>query len=255
MNYLALAVAPGLAIILFILFKDRYNKEPRLTLFVSFFLGCLSIIPAAFVEEAFELTMDGTVAGLAIFVYLIVAGSEELGKFIGLRFYSYNRKSFDEPFDGIVHSLMVSMGFATIENILYVLKFAEIGQGLQVGIMRAFMAVPAHGVFAVLMGFYMGKAKFQKNGFGLMLLGLLLAVFFHGTYDFFLFYKTKTYAGTDANELALLGGAVLTLIVGLIISFKLINRQRKQSEQAYRQNLLQQQQQQQQQQQNPGFGA
>jgi protease PrsW len=258
MNYLALAVAPGIAIMLFILYKDRFNKEPRLNLAISFLLGCVSIFPAAEIERASYGFIDGSVTGLAIYVFLVVAGSEELVKFIGLRFYSYRQKSFDEPLDGIVYSLMVSMGFATVENILYVYKYAEVGRGVEVGLQRMFMSVPAHAAFAVLMGYYVGKAKFSGNGFLLMIWGLLLAIFFHGAYDFFLFYQSLTYYGADANELMLIGGAILTLIVGVVISFRFIRRHRKLSQETfYQQQALQQQLQQQQlqEQQNTTFNA
>jgi RsiW-degrading membrane proteinase PrsW (M82 family) len=261
MNYFALAVAPGIAIILFILYKDRYNKEPRINLIVSFVLGCISIIPAAALEKALWGVVDGSITGLVIFAYAVVAGTEELVKFICLRFYSYRQKSFDEPLDGIVYSLMVSMGFATVENILYVNNYAALGRGVEVGLQRAFMAVPAHAAFAVLMGYYMGKAKFSTNKFGLMLWGFLLAVFFHGSYDFFLFFKSLTYFGGDMSELALIGGAIATLIIGVLISFTFIRRQRKLSMETYfrNQELLRQQQQellqQQHEQQNSPFSA
>lgn len=254
MNYLALAVAPGIAIIIFILFKDRYNKEPRTNLIVSFLLGCISIIPAAEAETALRGVVDGSVTALAIFCFAVIGGSEEIAKFLCLRFYSYNKKSFDEPLDGIVYSLMVGMGFATVENILYVFKYAEVGRGVQVGLQRMFMSVPAHAAFAVLMGYYVGKAKFGGNKFFLMIWGLLLAIFFHGAYDFFLFYQTMTYYGANADTLLLIGGAILTLIIGVIISFAFIRRHRKLSQQTFlqQQALLQQQQQEQQ---NTTFSA
>lgn len=250
MNYFALAVAPGIAIIIFILYKDRYNKEPRVNLLMSFIFGCLSIFPAAELERASYGVLDGSVMGLAIFAFVVVAGSEELVKFIALRFYSYRQKSFDEPLDGIVYSLMVSMGFATIENIMYVTKYAAIGKGVQVGVQRAFMAVPAHAAFAVLMGYFVGKAKFSQNKFVLMLVGFVLAVLFHGAYDFFLFYKTMTYTGVNSNEFVLILGAILTLVIGVGISFKLIRRQRLLSQETHyrQQQLLQEQQRQQQEQ-------
>jgi len=152
MEYIAIALAPGIAICLFIFYKDIYNREPKLNLIISFFLGCAAIFPAILFEREFEYANYQTKTGLAIFSYGIVAFSEEFSKFIGLRLYSYNQKSFDEPLDGIVYSVMVGMGFATLENLLYVLKYAQVGMGMEVGFKRMFLSVPAHGTFAVLMG-------------------------------------------------------------------------------------------------------
>ncbi len=235
MEYIAIAIAPGIAICLYIFYKDIYNREPKLNLIVSFFLGCAAIFPAVLFERGFSYVSNGTVAGVALFSYAVVAFSEEFGKFLGLRLYSYNMKSFDEPLDGIVYSVMVGMGFATLENLLYVLKYAEIGQGLQVGIKRMFLSVPAHGSFAVVMGYFAGKAKFDpKNSFWLMLAGLLAAVFFHGTFDFFLFVNESTVWGRQTGEGLLAGGALVSFVISLVLSRKLIRWHRNISKEMFK---------------------
>lgn len=236
MDYIAVAAAPGIAICIYIFYRDIYNKEPKLNLFVSFFLGALAILPAIELERYFgEGMLDGSVRSVAIFSFLVVGLTEEFCKFIGLRFYSYTKKSFDEPLDGIVYSLMVSMGFATVENILYVIKYEAIaGQGMRVGIQRMFLSIPAHATFAVIMGYYVGKAKFDaKNSIMLMLTGLAGATFFHGAYDFFLFINAYAEAGQNIgglgktlSEFFLLAGAVISLIVALVLSRRLIKLHR-----------------------------
>ncbi|MBL7723275.1 MAG: PrsW family intramembrane metalloprotease [Chitinophagaceae bacterium] len=234
MQYIAIALAPGIAISLFIFYKDVYNREPRFNLIISFLLGCIAIIPAIIFEQAFQYTIDGTITGVAIFSYAVVAFSEEFSKFLGLRLYSYNRKSFDEPLDGIVYSVMVGMGFATLENLMYVLKFAEVGRGMEVGISRMFLSVPAHGTFAVVMGYFVGKAKFNSGkSLMLMITGILGAVFFHGTFDFFLFINKYSFAGKELSEALLAGGAIASFIVSLILSRKLIREHRKLSQQMF----------------------
>lgn len=223
MQYIAIALAPGIAICIYIFYTDKYNREPRVNLFVSFFLGCLAIIPALIFETAFENTVDGTLAGVALFSYGIVAFSEESSKYLGLRFYSYRQKSFDEPLDGIVYSVMVSMGFATLENLLYVLNYAQQGMGLQVGIQRMFLSVPAHASFAVVMGYFVGKAKFNSaRSFVLMATGLLIAIFFHGTFDFFLFIPKYSTLPENTSEALLAGGAIGSYIICLLLSRKMI---------------------------------
>lgn len=234
MEYIAIAVAPGIAICLFIFYKDIYNREPKLNLVVSFLLGCAAIFPAVFLEKSMSTFNDNTIAGLAIFSYGVVALSEEFSKFLSLRLYAYTRKSFDEPFDGIVYSVMVGMGFATLENIFYVLKYAQVGQGLEVGLKRMFLSVPAHGTFAVLMGYFAGLAKFNKSrGAFLLLCGLLAAVLFHGSFDYFIFLNERKMVNEQEGDILLAGGALVSFIVALILSRKLIKQQRKVSQQMF----------------------
>ena len=223
MQLIALALAPGIAICLYLFYKDIYNKEPRLNLVVSFALGGLAILPAIVLERTFAYVIDGSLMGVAVFAYAVVAFSEEGSKFLGLRYYSYNQKSFDEPFDGIVYSVMVSMGFATVENVKYVVFDT---QSVNVGLMRMFISVPAHATFAVVMGYFVGKAKMDRvNERVLMGLGVLGAVFFHGTFDFLLFIKQMSYVGQNASEALLFAGAVLSFIVAVVLSRRLIRAQ------------------------------
>ena len=234
MDYIALAVAPGLAICVFIFYRDAYNREPKLNLIVSFFMGVLSIIPAFFIENAFSGYFGNSLFDKAALAFLVVALTEEACKFAALRLYSYRQKSFDEPFDGIVYGVMVSMGFATLENILYVIKSAEAGQGYQVALLRMFLSVPAHATFGVLMGYHVGRAKFEpKRKPYLMLLGLFWAVFFHGAYDTFLFWQQSPEIKPYVSDLLLFLGALISFIVALRLSFKLIAKHRVLSQRTF----------------------
>ncbi len=185
---IAAALLPGLAISFWIYQKDKYEKEPRLLVLMSFLFGCLSTVPALLVQMQFKhLENAQSLVATAIFSFIVIALTEELSKFFFLRFYAYPRDAFNEPFDGIVYGVMVGMGFATLENILYVIN-AESGWSVLIG--RALTAVPAHATFGILMGASVGLAKFRpEQRSWLMLRGLLLATFFHGLYDFFLLQK------------------------------------------------------------------
>ncbi|MFB6454547.1 PrsW family intramembrane metalloprotease [Chitinophaga sp. Hz27] len=206
MILLALAVAPGLAISMLIYALDKYDREPIGLLLKCFLLGMVCIIlPLTFQALAMQAGFSengGSLLSTAFFAYGIVGVSEELAKFLVLYFYAYPKKSFNEPFDGIVYSVMIGMGFATLENIAYVGQF-----GYGTGVARMFLSVPAHAAFAVLMGYYVGLAKFvpQKRNH-LLQKGLGIAIFFHGTYDFFLF---------TGNSILLLGAAIVTLFFAI----------------------------------------
>ena len=129
---------------------------------------------------------------------------------MGLRLYSYNQKSFDEPLDGIVYSVMISMGFATVENVMYAMKYNDISVVIQ----RMFLSVPAHATFGVVMGYFIGKAKFDSaNSFKYLFTGLLVAVLFHGTFDFFIFLQANEAIHAYVSDGLLFAGAVVSYII------------------------------------------
>lgn len=215
MGLLALAIAPGIAICIFIYLKDKYNKEPISMLVLAFFLGMLSIIPAVIIQltytKIFGEQMGLDLLYVAIFAFLVVAISEEGSKLLVLRLFFYSRKAFDDPFDGIMYAVMIGMGFATLENIGYVYQ-----HGMETAITRMFLSVPAHGTFAVLMGYYVGLAKFDPARRGrYFFFSLFFPAFFHGSFDFCLF------SGIAWLQIV---GALLSFSIAIWLSLKAIRR-------------------------------
>lgn len=211
-----LAIAPGIGLCLFIYFRDKFEKEPFKLLRNSFLFGMLSIIPAAIIELIFTAVGINENQGFfitLIYAFLIVAVAEESCKFFILKRYVYKKTDFNEPFDGIVYAVMISMGFATLENILYVVQ-----SGIGTAVLRMFTAVPLHAVCAIFMGYFVGRAKFSANKARNLFMGVFLAVVVHGLYDFFLFQK-------DIPALWIL--SFLTLATSIGLSFIAINKQRK----------------------------
>jgi RsiW-degrading membrane proteinase PrsW (M82 family)/GNAT superfamily N-acetyltransferase len=229
MLLLGLAIAPGLAICLYIFYRDKYNREPAFTLLMSFVWGLLVTIPAVTIEMLAKDLAEETVTGIIISSFFFIGLVEECCKFLPLRYYAFSRKSFDEPLDGIVHAVMIGMGFATLENIGYVLTASN---GIQTGMLRMFTSVPGHATFAVIMGYYAGKAKFDFiHRKALLLKGVLLATFFHGIYDSCLFL-TKVLPETISG-LLLVSGALSSLITALVLSIRLIRAHRGVSQSFY----------------------
>jgi protease PrsW len=223
MTLLAIAIAPGIAIMWYIYAKDKYDREPKRHIIISFFLGMLATIPAIIVQATVT-TLFGdfrnstSVAYYAFYAFAIVAASEELSKYLMLRVYAYRQKEFNEPFDGIVYSVMVAMGFATLENIGYVYQY-----GMGTGITRMFLSVPAHASFGVLMGYYVGLAKFNKGGSAaLTFKGLLLAILFHGAFDFFLFLQGNAKVTAYISEGLLFLGALISYLIAIRLSLRSI---------------------------------
>lgn len=220
MLILAAALAPSLAIILYIFAKDKYDREPIKYLILCFLLGALGIIPAIFIEMYLEnhFSIGDKLGLVAMSAFFGVALPEELVKFISLRYFIFNKPAFNEPFDGIVYSVMISMGFATVENLYYVI---DSGGGMNVAILRMFTAVPAHAIFGITMGYFFGKAKFEPwNKISLLTQGFLMAFVLHGAYDFFIFQNTY-------NNLSFL--SFIGVILGIYYCRKAINMQVEES--------------------------
>lgn len=208
-----LAVTPGIAIAIYIYIRDKHEPEPIRLLIISFLLGTFSFVldlGFAYPLATFFNFDDHDLASQAIHSFALVAFLEELSKFIFVRGILYRNKNFNEPLDGIVYAVMVGMGFATAENLLYVFR-----GGSEVAIVRMFSAIPAHARFAVLMGYFLGISKFtHSHQFLYSLAGLLVATIFHGVYDYFLFISFVP---------GMWIGSIVLLIVAFILSAKAIH--------------------------------
>ena len=213
---LALAFAPGIALSLFVYFKDKFEKEPLTLLLQCFFAGVVAVVPALLLQllaEKFELKASGNIIFVGAYALIVVGLSEEWSKYMFLRWVAYPKKDFNEPFDGIVYSVMVSMGFATTENILYVMS-----GGWEIALLRMFVSVPMHATFAVLMGYFVGLSKFRQNQRLLRVYGLLVATGFHGFYDFCLLQQSIP---------LITFGALAALGVSIYLSFKAMQSSEK----------------------------
>lgn len=209
---LTLAIIPGIAIALLIYIKDKHEPEPIKLLLLSFLYGALSLglnlaigLPLSKLFDIHEKNLEEQ----AIHAFAVVAFVEEFSKFIFIRGILYRDKNFNEPLDGIVYAVMVGMGFATAENILYVWN----GDG-GTAIIRMFSALPAHAMFAVLMGYWLGKAKFtQRKGIYYSIVALAVATLFHGVYDYFLFISFVP---------GIWIGSFVSLVIAFVLSTKAI---------------------------------
>jgi protease PrsW len=213
---LGIALAPGAAIMLYIYLKDKHEREPLSLLLISFIYGIFSTMVTLSVSipvNMFVVLQPDDLVHEAYDAFLKVALVEEFSKFVFVRFILYPNKNFNEPFDGIVYAVMVSMGFATLENVVYVYNY-----GFETGLLRMFTAVPAHASFGVMMGYFLGLGKFShQKRFYYGISALLVPTLFHGVYDYFWFIAeiTNVWAGIWV-------GAILSLIVGLWLSRKAI---------------------------------
>ena len=143
MLLVTLSISPGIFIMFFIYHSDEYDKEPVWLLATCFILGAINLhFDIDILEFVFSyINVENNflrVGGEA----LTVSITEEVLKFIVVFLIIFPNKNFDEPFDGIVYSVFVGMGFATAENITYVLQGSS-----SVAFFRMLTAVPAHFAF------------------------------------------------------------------------------------------------------------
>lgn len=191
---IVVAAAPSLFLLTFFYLKDRYEREPLLHILMAFGLGLYSMIAA----QGMATTAEGWVSAewlatggewARVFDAFVLSGAiEELAKWVVLILAIYHWDEFDEPLDGVVYGVAVALGFATLENFLFVLRL-----GLGVAWQRALFAVPAHALFGATMGYYAGRAKHgdgdptARPGATLWrdrLFCLFLPILFHGLYDY-----------------------------------------------------------------------
>jgi len=220
MDLFIASFAPVIVVIFYIYIKDKFEKEPKKLLLYNFLFGAIvsvfiSSILYLFYDVYLPKSDDSSVLQQFIKAFFVVALIEEFSKYVIVRFYAQPKSDFNEPFDGIIYAVMVSMGFAVVENLFYVFE-----GGLQVALLRAFTAIPAHATFGILMGYFMGKAKFTNQKAKWNLIGLATAILFHGSYDFFLFINFIP--GISI-------GAIVSLILGIWLSRKAIKLHQKNS--------------------------
>lgn len=188
-SVLTAAVAPGVSLLTYLYLKDRYDAEPIHMVVRMFLLGVLIVVPIVVIQRGLQLWFGDHQPML--FSFVESAGIEEFLKWFVLYHMIYNHTEFDEPYDGIVYAASISLGFATLENVLYAIYSPSTFGTL---LMRALLPVSGHALFGVMMGYYVGKAKFatasKRNIYLAISLGLPLLL--HGTYDYIMIsFKTN----------------------------------------------------------------
>ena len=213
---LVAGLVPCVVLLWYINKKDSIEKEPTGLLVKLIFLGCLSTIPAMVLELVgtnilTSIGMDET-SYLYIFIenFFIVALAEEGCKKLMLRLGSWKNPAFNYVFDGVVYGVCVALGFAGLENVLYISGF-----GMEVAVVRGLAAVPLHAICGVFMGHFYGlEKKYTATGMtglakNVKTLSIVIPVLIHGFYDF------AASIGSDTFAYIWLGFVVLMDIVAI----------------------------------------
>ena len=185
---LAAAVLPAAFLLYRVYQMDSIEKEPWSILRKLLLWGALSGIPAALVESLLtgvvqNLLQEGTLLYNFVFGFIVAALVEESFKFFFLYKFTFKNPAFNYRFDGVVYAVFVSMGFAILENILYVFQ-----GGIGVAVTRALLALPLHAACGVYMGIAYGQQKvnslYKSASFGSVARACLpVPILIHGFYD------------------------------------------------------------------------
>ena len=188
MEFLIIIAAALLPAILFwgYIWKTDQKKEPTSLLIKATCYGVLICLPVAMVESMISEVLFGeggptTLFGTTVDAFMVAAIPEEAFKLFALHRILKNNPYFDEHFDGIVYAVCVGLGFAGLENILYLFDNAD--DWLSVAFLRSLMAVPGHYAFAVLMGYYYSVYHFVNRSRRTRAMILVAPVLAHGLYD------------------------------------------------------------------------
>lgn len=209
-----LAGGPSIALAVYIYYSHKWEPKSKVMVVKTFLLGGLACFPAAYAETVFEkvLGLEGILNGNSsdmwwqkvFYAFIGVALVEELCKFIFLKGFIYDDREFNEPFDGIVFGGILGCGFATVENLFYVFRF-----GQETGMVRLLTAVPNHAFWGIILGYFMGRAKFSFEPEKELWKGLVLVVILHGIYD------TAAFSRAGWSYFVIFGMVFLSIYFGL----------------------------------------
>lgn len=179
-------IAPGLALLSYFYLKDQYEQEPISLVIKTFLFGAVLVFPIMFIEYVIEVEHLFKIKFLHAFFGTSLL--EEFFKWFILVYTIYQHAEFDEHYDGIVYGVSVSLGFATVENIFYL-----IGNGLEFAFGRALLPVSSHALLGVIMGYYLGKGKFSSKSLQRkwLTIAFIIPFLLHGIYDYILISQEK----------------------------------------------------------------
>jgi RsiW-degrading membrane proteinase PrsW (M82 family) len=180
-SIVAAAAAPGIALLSYIYLKDRYEAEPIAMVARLFLFGLLAVFPVMVLQRGLMLWLG---PDPLFYSFITTAAVEEAAKWVIVAAAVFHHAEFDEPYDGIVYATAASLGFATMENLLFALSEPFSITALMV---RALLPVSGHALFGVVMGYYFGRAKFIPHERGKFLaFSIVFPLFYHGLFDFVL---------------------------------------------------------------------
>ncbi|GGK56424.1 PrsW family intramembrane metalloprotease [Haloarcula sebkhae] len=194
-----LSAVPAFGLAAYIYYADVTTEEPLTLLVGTFLLGVLFAGFAGILNGRLGEPVQAIGSGFGlvpflgqVFVFFLIVGPvEETVKLLAVRLYAFRDNRFDAVVDGAVYGAAAGLGFATIENALYITQNAEMATGTvellaassDITAVRA-LAGPGHVIYSAFAGYYLGLAKFNPDDAGpIVLKGLLIASLIHAVYN------------------------------------------------------------------------
>ena len=217
-------MAPAIVAMLVVDYMDRKRPEPLALRYKVALAGMFSVVPVVFIDQGLEAVFRGytepayTYNGALFQSFVIAAAVEELLKISVIYWLVWRRPEFDERMDGIVYGARAGLGFALVENVLYLLRQPTMDDAIRTGLLRAVLAVPGHAMWSAFIGYAAARARFDRKGLGFVG-GYLLAVAAHGGYDYAIFaqHPMRLEGQNDLANAAYLAPVVIILVCILIV--------------------------------------
>lgn len=247
---MAVALLPTIVIMLIVIKNARAAREPFCKLALVFGISALSVIPAGILEVFGDPVLTSLLSAVGInssdgenaqaiisflqFV-LIVGGAEEACKYFTFKLMIFNDRDFDNTYDGVIYGACSALGFATVENLMYVFVSSG-GASLGTAVLRAVLSVPLHAFTGIYMGYYFGITKYrrynnlpdthpERRAF-------LLSVVIHGVYDFLASVPGIYYRSSGIVLLAL-GLLAIVMIIIYALMAKTIKKAKREMHHIY----------------------
>lgn len=220
-SYLFLSFFPPVLWLMFYLREDRH-PEPKLLLLLTFVGGMASVVLAIVGECVFvQLTNGGSCrqgidyAGQNIItLFLAIAFIEEYVKYLVVKFLVLRRKDFDEPVDAMIYLITAALGFAAIENVLFVfpLFHENLRLGLEITTNRFLGANLLHALSSAIVGFFLARAWFSPHRRHFVAIGIIIASLLHAFFNYLILVRDSLPQGTSYVFLLLAMMAVVVFI-------------------------------------------
>ncbi len=193
--YIVFGLLPSLTWLFYYLRKDAH-PEPKKTVLKIFLWGALITLPVFIVQIGLAYLLArislGAIANALVYWFLVIAFSEEFFKYLIIKAKVINSPDLDEPLDIMLYMVIAALGFAAVENILYL--FVPIGQisfnqlinrTVVITIIRFIGATFLHTLCSAVIGYFLAISFCEaKRKYELLVLGIIMATVLHGIYDF-----------------------------------------------------------------------